>query len=207
MKKLIIAVLFLGGITAQANQVTNLAHTNDRGIRYNQPESISFIERGFKFVIFTNGTFDFAPIRQVQNQGRRGYRVQSPGQAYGVTFPYNNQHFVNYNRWGEITQVGRNYISYNRNGAINQIGSVRLRYKQGRLVRVGDLRIVYNRRGHIVDLLGYVHHRQGTHTSHWNTNNYMNNGQGWYSRNSKKVKKNKKGRNKKARTNDNIYND
>lgn len=84
MRKLIIAVLFLGGITAQANQVTNLAHTNNRGIRYNQPESIPFIERGYKFVIFTNGTFDFAPLGQVQNYGCQGDHCRYHSQIYGT---------------------------------------------------------------------------------------------------------------------------
>ena len=159
MKKLILAVVFLGGMTAQADTVTHLDHGNKKGIRYYEPQSITFIERGVQFVVFTDGQFDFAPVRpQVSVYGRRGHQVQGPGTTYGVTYRPGNRGFVKYDRWGNIHKVGRSYLNYNRFGQVNQIGSVSLRYRNGRLVRVGDMQIVYNRRGYIVNLIGYVHH-------------------------------------------------
>lgn len=159
MKKLLLAVLFLGGITAQANAVTDLDHTTERGIRYNQPQSITFVERGVKFVVFTNGQFDFASLsNQVQTSGRRGQGYYAPGHSYGVTYSYSSRDFVKRNRYGDVYKVGRNYVDYNRYGHVDQIGSVNLRYRNGQLVRVGDMKIIYNRRGYIVDLVGYVHH-------------------------------------------------
>lgn len=208
MKKLLLAVLFLGGMTAQANTVTNLDHTTERGSRYNQPQSITFIERGVQFVVFTNGQFDFATTRQgVQGQGRRGSSHTAPGHTYGVTFPYNNRGFVKYNRYGDVYQVGRSYVNYNRNGDVSQIGSVDLRYRNGRLVRAGDMQIVYNRRGQIVNLIGHVHHDHavcgvcgvtGCTTNHFdytkttfNGRNYRTDGNNWHginNRNRKHIK-------------------
>lgn len=155
MKKLLLAVLFLGGLTAQANTVTDLDHTAKKGIRYNQPQSITFVERGVQFTVFVNGQFDFNRNRsryQNSNTGRRGYGVNAPGHTYGVSYPYAHNTFVRYDRNGNAHKVGRNQIRYNRQGKVNQIGSVTLRYKNGRLVRAGDTQIVYNRRGRIVQL-------------------------------------------------------
>ncbi len=160
MKKLVVlVVLFLGGITAQANEVTNLDHNNTTGIRYNVPQSISFIQRGVKFSVYPNGEFDFKFLN-TQHHGRRGY--SAPGTTYSNR---KKRGYVAYDYLGNITKVGRNYIAYNRYCDVNQIGNITLRYKHGRLVRVGNLRVFYNRYGNIVHTEGYV-----THYSH--NNNY-----------------------------------
>lgn len=158
MKKLLIAVLFLGGMTAQANTVTDLDHTTERGPRYNVPQSITFTERGITFEVYTNGKFDFTQRGnryQTRTQGRRGFNQGTPGHAYSVKYPYRYNTFVKYNRYGEIYKVGRNLIDYNRRGKVRQIGSVALRYNNGRLDRVGDMKVIYNRRGRIIDLVDY----------------------------------------------------
>lgn len=155
MKKLLLAVLFLGGMTAQANTVTDLDHTIEKGKRYNQPQSITFTERGVEFEVFINGQFDFARTGerfQIRNQGRRGYAQSTPGTTYGVSFPYRGNSFVKYDRRGDIYQVGRNDISYNRKGQVSKIGTIALRYQNGRLTQVGTKKVIYNRYGVIVKL-------------------------------------------------------
>jgi len=155
MKKLLLAVLFLGGMTAQANTVTDLDLSIEKGKRYNQPQSITFTERGVEFEVFINGQFDFARTGerfQIRNQGRRGFTNNAPGHTYAVSFPYRGNSFVTYNRRGDIYQVGRNVINYNRKGKVNQIGTIALRYKNGKLARVGDMHVIYNRKGRIIKL-------------------------------------------------------
>ncbi|WP_299217626.1 hypothetical protein [uncultured Dokdonia sp.] len=157
----VLVVLFLGGMTAQANEVTNLDHNNITGIRYNAPQSIHFIQRGVEFIVFPNGEFDFKFLNQQQLQhGRRGHNA--PGTVYTNR---RNSRYISYDYFGNVTKVGRNFIYYNRNGNVNQIGDITLRYRNGRLVRVGNLRLFYNRRGHIVYTEGFVTHihNNGTH--------------------------------------------
>lgn len=160
MRKLVVlVVLFLGGMTTQANEVTNLDHNNTKGIRYNAPqESIKFVQRGVKFIVFPNGQFDFKFLNQQHQQqhGRRG--DNAPGTIYTNR---RNSRYVSYDYFGNVTKVGRNFIHYNRNGHVNQIGNITLRYRNGRLVRVGNLYLFYNRRGHIRYTEGsviYDHH-------------------------------------------------
>lgn len=159
MKKLLLlAVLFLGGITAQANQVTDLDHGQKKGIRYNQAQPITFVQKGIQFFVYTDGDFDFEVLRSNYN-GRRGTQfLNAPGTTFGVNFPYSNRRLVRYDYWGNISKVGRNHILYNRNGKVNRIGTVTMRYKKGRLVRLGDMTISYGRRGRIARLDGQIHH-------------------------------------------------
>ena len=157
MKKLaIVVVLFLGGMTAQAN-VTALDHNTNRGIRYNNAQPITFVQKGVTFFVNTNGSFDFNFSRGAI-QGRRGQFLNAPGHTYGVTFPYRN---IRYDRRGNIVKIGRNFISYNRNGRVNQIGNVTLRYHRGQLVRIGNMRIIYNKRGRMYQVRGNVVPRSG----------------------------------------------
>lgn len=153
MKKLaILVVLFLGGITAQAN-VTNLDHSKKRGIRYNNAQTITFVQKGVTFFVHTNGEFDF---NRTPYRGRRGYGINAPGQTYGVTYPYRDRGFVRYDRWGNISKVGRNYINYNRRGRVNQIGNISLRYHKGQLVKVGNMQVIYDRWGRLLRLEGNI---------------------------------------------------
>ncbi len=212
MKKLLLAVLFLGGMTAQANTVTDLDHNTRTGIRYNQPQAITFVERGVEFVVFANGQFDFAlvgPRFQNRNQGRRNVGYNAPGHAYGVSYRNDYNSFIRYDYYGDISKVGRNHISYNRFGEVNQIGSVRLRYNNGLLTRVGGMELIYNRRGRLVDLIGYVHNDRGRnghrkfknrrayndgYISDWD---YDKRGKKWHGKNA--YKKNKKYKKDKSR--------
>ncbi|MEP0265147.1 hypothetical protein [Dokdonia sp.] len=174
MKKLVVlAVLFLGGMTAQANEVTNLDHNNNTtGIRYNVPQSISFVQRGVKFIVYPNGEFDFR-FSNPQHHGRRGHNA--PGTTYSNR---GNRGYVAYDYLGNATKVGRNYIGYNRNCDVNQIGNITLRYAHGRLVRVGNLRVYYDHYGDISHTKGYV-----THYSHNNNyNTYDNDNDHYYGR-------------------------
>ena len=161
MKKLaVLAVLFLVGMTAQANQVTNLDHSQERGIRYNSSKSIQFVQRGVTFIVHSNGTFTYRASQAnnaVHNVGRRSPRT-APGHTYGVS--YANTSYspnVSYNSNGQIARVGRNIIRYNRYGTVQSIGNVRLRYNNGCLVRAGNMHIQYNSYGRIINTNGNIY--------------------------------------------------
>lgn len=153
MKKLLIAVLLLGGLTAQANQVTTLDQ-NDRGTRYNTSNSVTITERGIQYTIYKNGNFDHSPVRnQVQTQGRRTTAVRTaPGQTYGVTYESSARQTVKYNRNGQLIKVGNTLINYNRQGQVKKIGTTSVRYTNGRLTQVGNKKVHYNRRGKITSV-------------------------------------------------------
>lgn len=160
MKKLAtLVVLFLVGMTAQANQMTNLDFSQDRGIRYNNSKSITFVQRGITFIVHSNGNFTYRAqnVRNVQNVGRRGVRTAPGHTYYGVSYANNYNPRITYDRYGNISRVGRNYITYNRYGNVQRIGNVSLRYHNGCLVRVGNMRISYNRYGHIINTYGSIY--------------------------------------------------
>ena len=188
MKKLLVlAVLFLGGITAQANTVTDLDHNQQKGIRYNQSQPVTFVQRGIQFFVYTNGEFDFK-LPRAHFYGRRGNsNYNAPGTTYGVRYPYRSNRLVRYDHWGNVKQIGRNHIYYNRRGKVNRIGSINLRYRNGRLHSVGNMFVNYDRWGRIIGLDGYIsnHHTacgicgiNGCTTNHFDYNNNGHN-HGW----------------------------
>jgi len=188
MKKLLVlAVLFLGGITAQANTVTDLDHNQQKGIRYNQSQPVTFVQRGIRFFVHTNGEFDFK-LPRANYYGRRGNTYDnSPGTTYGVNYPYRSNRLVRYDYWGNVKQVGRNHIYYNRRGKVNRIGNVNLRYRNGRLHSVGNMYVSYDRWGRIIGTNGYISNNNtacgicginGCVTNHFDYNN-THNQQGW----------------------------
>jgi len=164
MKKLVVlVVLFLVGITAQANQVTNFDHNTERGIGYNHSKSIKFVQRGVVFIVHSNGSFTYhiPKAKSLKNSRAR----TTPGHNYGVSF-YNNygnnySPKVSYDRYGNINKIGRNLITYNKYGKVQRIGDVRLRYHNKCLVRAGDMHITYDKYGRIKNthgkILGYRH--------------------------------------------------
>lgn len=158
MKKLAtLVVLFLVGMTAHANVVSNLDQIDNRGPRYNNnTQNIQFIQKGITFIVHANGTFTFRSPRAI-NTGRRGVS-QAPGHTYyGVNYVNrNNNRLVSYNRNGVITRVGRNVVTYNRYGKVQRIGNVVLRYRNGRLIRAGHMNINYSRNGRIINTHGNV---------------------------------------------------
>jgi len=157
MKKLaVLVVLFLGGMTAQANVVSNLNQVDNRGPRYNNnTQHISFVQRGITFIVHSNGTFTYRS-NGAQNIGRRGV-YSTPGQTYyGVSYANRSNGLVSYNRNGVISKVGRNLITYNRYGKVSRIGNVNLRYRNGRLIKAGNMHISYSRNGRIIKTYGNV---------------------------------------------------
>ena len=161
MKKLaVVVVLFLVGMTAQANQVTNLDHNLERGIRYNSSKSIQFVQRGISFIVYSNGAFTYNASQKnnvVSYTSRRSPKT-TPGHTYGVSYVNNNYSpNVSYNNYGQISKIGRNSIHYDRYKNVKSIGNVKLYYNNKCLVRVGNMHIKYNKYGYITKTYGSIY--------------------------------------------------
>jgi hypothetical protein len=131
-------------------------------------QSIEFVERGIKFYIFLDGQFDFntAPTANVDYIYRNGRRTSRHSTPRGTRIERDYQ--------GRIRRIGNVFISYTYDDKIKRIGSVFVNYQRGRMHKVGNLRIVYNRYG--VQLIGHV---KGYHDYYYPSYSY-----GWSSFNS-----------------------
>ena len=109
---------------------------NNFGAHYNYKDAVNFIERGIEFFIFTNGDFDF---NINQNDSHYDYNESRNKNNNGVR--------INRDYRGRITRIENTFINYDFKGNVSRIGSVFIRYYRDRLVKVGDLRIRYNRYG------------------------------------------------------------
>jgi hypothetical protein len=76
---------------------------------------------------------------------------------------------------GRVRRVGNAFVNYDAYGRVKRIGNVYMRYNSFALTQVGGLKIIYNRRGHIIDIVGFVNH----HSTHYNYNPRGNNIHGY----------------------------
>ena len=197
MKKitLLVASIFLfGGIVA------NAADRNDRRspVDFRNAEPIVFMERGVEFFIFPDGQFDFntrpstGDMYYKQSRGKAvnknyGRHANVPTRNYGVKVEHDNR--------GRVRRVGNVMINYDANDRVKRVGSVYMDYNRYALDRVGNLQIIYNRRGQIVDTIGAV---KGGRSYEYSQNNDYEYGNGqnssdqddyYYRTNDPKVKK------------------
>ena len=144
--------------------------------RFNFDEPIAFTERGIGFYIFPNGEFDFN-TRPQDSQGdyyyktagkRAGSEVNRRPENYGVR--------IEHDGFGRVRRIGNTFINYDYNNRVSRIGTVYMRYNNFALTQVGGLRIIYNRRGQIIDIFGTV---KGYRSSYYDGNNYGNNHNGY----------------------------
>lgn len=150
---LLAAVALLSVANASASTVNaRLANSIER--RFNLDTPIEFTERGISFFVFPNGEFDFN-TEASQNSGivyRNGHR--SNNQTYGVV--PNRGVIIEHDALGRIRRIGNVFVNYDVQNRIKRIGSVYMTYNRFALSQIGNLRIVYNRNGQIVNMIGTV---------------------------------------------------
>ncbi len=158
MKKitLLVASIFLVGSVANASELINFSDDRRFPVSINNAEPIVFVERGVEFYVFADGQFDFntRPSKGdlYYKNGRR-----SVNKTFGA--PANNRNFgvkIEHDNLGRIRRVGNVFVNYDANDRIKRIGSVYMSYNRFALSQVGGLKIVYNRRGQIIDFVGAV---------------------------------------------------
>lgn len=182
MKKitLLVASIFLAGGMAYASEnpvfsdnqkMAKTAYCNDEPIRFN--------ERGIEFYVFPNGDFDFNTRPDAttdgdyyfKGAGKRNTAIDERGLAnYGVR--------IERDYFGRIRRVGNTFINYDAFDRVNRIGTVFMRYNRFALSQIGGLRIIYDRRGNIIDMIGSVKGRYGYYNDYHNPR-----GGGYYSPN------------------------
>jgi hypothetical protein len=176
MKKitLLVASIFLVGSLANASENPVFSDNNKTitNPRYSFDEPISFVERGIEFFVFPNGEFDFN-TRPQDTQGDCYYKTA--GKRGGEE---TNRRSVNYgvriehDAFGRVRRIGNTFINYDFDDRVSRIGTVYMRYNRFALSQVGGLRIIYNRRGDIVDIVGNVKgFRGGNYNNDYNANN------------------------------------
>jgi hypothetical protein len=172
MKKitLLLAVLLLGNVV-QAAEMINFSDNRRFPISLNDAEPIQFTERGIEFFIFPDGQFDF---NTVPSQGENYYRTgrRDNNATYGSPNTINLGIRIEHDNFGRIRRIGNVFINYDFNDRIKRIGSVYMTYNRFALSQVGGLKIVYNRRGQIVNYIGFVKGRN--FNGNYNSNDIFN---------------------------------
>lgn len=126
-------------------------------VDYRYAEPIVFMERGIEFYVFPNGEFDFNTVPSGPRATTNVTYGAPRGNAYGY---YRNRApqgiRVEHDYNGRVRRVGNVFINYDATGRVKRVGSVYMRYNSFALAQVGGLRLIYDRRGRIIDIRGFV---------------------------------------------------
>lgn len=146
MKKLVLTfvALLLMVSTVEANNSILTTSSNEGYVKIHKASPIQFVEKGIKFSVYPNGTFDFVSNSRAFTPSRNAY---SYNKYYGNS--YRNNLYIIKDRYGRIVRVNNVLINYNRAGNVTQIGSVDIDYHRNRMTQIGNLHIVYNRSGYV----------------------------------------------------------
>lgn len=183
MKKftLLVASIFLVGNMASASENPVFSDNDGKGkgpkhgIDYRDAEPISFMERGIEFYVFPNGEFDFN-TRPQDSEGDDFY-FKAAGKRSTVVVssrPVNYGVRIEHDSFGRVRRVGNTFINYDSRDRVSRIGTVYMRYNSFAISQIGGLRIVYNRKCQIIDIVGSVKGRYATYYN--NNNNYYDYG-------------------------------
>lgn len=154
MKKitlLVVASFILVGSMAYASENPVFSDNTDRRgyyIDYRDAEPIIFKERGIEFMLFPNGEFDFNTKPAVRPRVN-GTSDAPRGMFYGTS---ERGIRVEHDNFGRVRRVGNVYINYDAYGRVKRIGTIYMSYNSFAVTKVGNMRIVYDRRGRIVDV-------------------------------------------------------
>jgi hypothetical protein len=159
---LLVASIFLAGGMAYASENPVFSDKNKgrmiRMVDYRDAEPIVFLERGIEFFVFPTGEFDFNTRpddshgdHYFRTAGKRGNAIEMRG-----TRPENFGIRIDRDAFGRVRRVGNTFINYDAFDRVNRIGTVFMRYNSFALTQIGGLRIMYDRKGRIIDMFGNV---------------------------------------------------
>lgn len=149
------SILMVGSVAANAQGLIKNSG-EERTTRYSFDEPISFTERGIEFFVFPNGEFDFN-TRPDDSQG--DYYYKGAGKRVAEVTSRRTPNYgvrIEQDSYGRVRRVGNTFINYDNMDRVSRIGSVYMRYNRMALVQIGGMRIIYNRRGEIVDTIGRI---------------------------------------------------
>jgi len=159
MKKitLLVAGLLMSGSLALASETTIFSgRPTNHGIDHREAEPVIFMERGIEFLVFPDGEFDFNTEPNTSDDNSY-YRSNRRGQNSTYGAPGTNRGVkVEHDYNGRVRRVGNVFINYDARGRVKRIGTVYMSYNSFALAQIGNLRLIYNRSGQLVDATGYV---------------------------------------------------
>jgi hypothetical protein len=205
MKKitLLAASIFLfGSGVANAVEKTSFSYERKIAVDYRDAEPIVFIERGIEFFVFADGQFDFntEPSKGSDMYYRRS-RTSAVNKTHGAPSNFRNKNHgvkIEHDKSGKVRRIGNVFVNYDSNDRIKRVGSVYMSYNRYALEKVGGLKIIYNRRGQIVDITGsvkggkeyqYGQGNNGNYDYEYDNNQNGNNQDDYYRSTAPKVKK------------------
>ena len=180
-------ILFgFGMAEASEKRVFDDVRRGFRPVDYRHAEPIVFVERGIEFYVFPNGEFDFNTVRTATpNRPRRNSFNSTFGapNVHNYYGPSNTGVRIEHDHLGRVRRIGNVFINYDAFGRIKRAGNVYMKYNSFALTQVGNLRIVYNRRGQIISVYGTVNgfnngyvYNPGSYggNTYYNTNGFDN---------------------------------
>lgn len=161
MKKitLLVASIFLVGSVANASEIINFSDENRFPLDFSDANPIEFTERGITFYVFPDGQFDFNTTPSYGEIYYKPARNSSVNKTFGAPATLRNSNRgvrIEHDEMGRVRRLGNVFINYDGYDRIKRIGSVYMTYNRFALAQIGGLRIIYNRRGMIVDFIGNV---------------------------------------------------
>jgi hypothetical protein len=171
---LLVASILLTANVTKANETKSFNSLNVTRDRFDINEPISFTERGIAFFVFANGDFDF---NSHPDDSHGTYQYKQAGRRAAVTDNRGDGNFgvlIERDNFGRIRRVGNTFINYDNRDRVSRIGTVFMTYNRIGLTQIGGMRIVYNRRGDIVDMIGEVKGRKNYGVAYTSYGNYNN---------------------------------
>jgi hypothetical protein len=126
--------------------------------RFSFDEPISFNERGIEFYVFANGDFDFN-TRPDDSNGDFNYR-KAGKKTSERRIPTNFGVVIEQDSFGRVRRVGNTFINYDYADRVSRIGSIYMKYNRYALAQIGGMKLVYNRKGEIIDTYGSIKGRR-----------------------------------------------
>lgn len=156
---LLAASIFLMTNAANASEFKTADVTFTKTTAFDEP--LSFTERGIEFFVFPNGDFDFN-TRPDDSQG--DYQYKSAGRRTSEVNrnnrPINYGVLIEHDSFGRVRRVGNTFINYDYNDRVSRIGTVYMKYNRTFLDQIGNMKLIYDRRGNIVDTVGSIKGRK-----------------------------------------------
>jgi hypothetical protein len=153
---------------ANASAVINTP-VAERHATFSFDAPVEFNERGITFFIFPDGQFDFNTTATASSTllYRNGHRTVNT--TYGAAGFSEGGVRIEHDANGLVRRIGNVFLNYDRDGRIKRIGNVYVSYDRDRMVQIGGLRLIYDRRGRLIDMTGSVNGYSAQACNHWNT--------------------------------------
>lgn len=150
MKHVIITFLSLVMSYGAAFAETAKEHAPQRTFGYSN--SLIFVENGITFSVYPDGEFDFF----IDNPNYLGAAYSRNGVNISFNAGFNYDPWVQYDDYGAILQVENTPVYYDFYGRVNRIGDINIYYNRGRVSRIGGLYVYYDPYGGFSRFRGYI---------------------------------------------------